>query len=508
MVSKSDLKKWQEVTRRIKEAQNGVNPELTTEEESAFGVLCDHWRNGSFEPDESKDLIKNIKNNLNLHVNNRDLQAALKEFSALCDKYYTKEADKFQEFKQEMRNIGRGGNISRTSSGSQTGGAFASASTPRQTPPAPPTTSSGTPRIDYSDGSYYTGDVKDNQPHGLGEMRWANGNWYRGNWQNSNRMGQGTYYYAEYQRTDVGQFLNNNRTGRGTMTWANGSKYTGEWNTNGAHGQGEMRYSNGDWYRGEWKDHKRTGHGTYYYASTKRTDTGDYLDDERHGSGVILWNDGDRYEGTWEDTDNGLNGRGIMFYADGSSKPVKWVDGKIKDNTPFVKKTLSFIWDNIIFAPWIISTIAVICIWVDKGFWWALLWGVILYFVSLIAMYCMSFIKVIIDGIWSVKWLRYTVLVLIALWLGYSLIKKWLDKMDYSYYQPKTETVAADILKGTITANTLRLRDAPSENSITLKTLKRGDVVIITGETVKNSWMPVEYEGKRGYVSAQYVQIE
>jgi hypothetical protein len=50
----------------------------------------------------------------------------------------------------------------------------------------------------------------------------------------------------------------------------------------------------------------------------------------------------------------------------------------------------------------------------------------------------------------------------------------------------------------------VNLRKTPSGSGDLITVLKKGDIIIITGE-VANGWMPVEYDGKSGYVSAEYV---
>jgi len=65
--------------------------------------------------------------------------------------------------------------------------------------------------------------------HGVGIMKYDNGDIYEGQW---------AYNYMD---------------GVGKMTYANGDIYEGEWNANTKHGNGKMIYANGIVYEGQWK---------------------------------------------------------------------------------------------------------------------------------------------------------------------------------------------------------------------------------------------------------------
>ena len=84
MVSNSDLQRWQDAVKGINESGS---TDLTQEEWSALTVLNGSFNCGNFESDESRYSIKLLKDNLIGHTNNRILQAYLKNYIALCDKY-------------------------------------------------------------------------------------------------------------------------------------------------------------------------------------------------------------------------------------------------------------------------------------------------------------------------------------------------------------------------------------------------------------------------------------
>jgi len=50
--------------------------------------------------------------------------------------------------------------------------------------------------FNYTNGSKYVGEFKDNKRHGQGTYTWADGEKYVGEWKNGNQNGQGTHIYA------------------------------------------------------------------------------------------------------------------------------------------------------------------------------------------------------------------------------------------------------------------------------------------------------------------------
>ena len=56
-----------------------------------------------------------------------------------------------------------------------------------------------------------------------------------------------------------------------------------------------------------------------------------------------------------------------------------------------------------------------------------------------------------------------------------------------------------------VTSYRLNMRSGPGANSNTLKTLRQGDMLTVTGGE-QNGWLPVEHEGTRGWISADRVR--
>jgi predicted nucleic-acid-binding protein len=453
---KQDVAKWNEITKLIKKHYT----ELTTEEQSSFDILIDYWR-GSFDRDECNELIAELKSGINKHANNRDLLQHIKDFASLCTVYYSKTETEFLDFKKAM-----GGRVSAPINVAPTSAAATAPvhSRSSNTPSSELLTSNNT-RLNFDDGNYYIGEVKNGMPHGQGEYHWADGDWHKGMFVNGARTGQGTYYNVQNKRTDTGQYRDGVRVGRGKMQWSNGEWYEGEWNDSGFNGQGEFHWDNGDWYKGAFVNNLRTGQGTYYSAKYQRTDTGQYNEGVRINRGRMKWSDGNWYDGEWNDygshgqgelhwangdwykgefvnnlrtgqgtcynvqnnrTDTGQyqdgfrKGKGVMKWGNGDRYEGTWDDSsgtlcgqgvyyysngnKAKGkwvNGNFEESTSNAL-SIAIALPWIIVIIAVVVEWIQEGFWMALLTAVVGSIVAYILMFVIGIAWGILSSIF--KW--------------------------------------------------------------------------------------------------------
>lgn len=96
---------------------------------------------------------------------------------------------------------------------------------------------------DFVDGKYKGFSLDGKTRHGLGTMKYSNGDEY------------------------YGLFAYNKREGKGKMKYANGNFYEGEWKNDVKHGFGTMKYANGNVYIGSWQNNKRHGKGTLRYKN-------------------------------------------------------------------------------------------------------------------------------------------------------------------------------------------------------------------------------------------------
>ena len=118
--------------------------------------------------------------------------------------------------------------------------------------------------------------------NGQGKFEWSDGSYYEGELQDSLFWGQGTQYFAADEKMYEGSFAagmfenkgrltqkdgcvyegdfhEGKKEGNGTMTWPSGRKYTGPWKNDLQHGIG-VQYDpkQGTKMQGEWKEGKRT----------------------------------------------------------------------------------------------------------------------------------------------------------------------------------------------------------------------------------------------------------
>jgi Uncharacterized protein conserved in bacteria len=395
MVPNLDIKRWKEVTASIKQ----LYQELTVEEQSAFDVLIDHYRIGSFDNPDIKDLLASIQKNLNRHSANRQLQDYLKNFVALCDKYYTSNEDRFKEFKQALgcgrsaRPINGAGvqstphietqrqNSRQANSRTQSETQSNNRSQSRQESTRNESTRSEDPnrrRISFVDGTFYVGDIKYGMPNG-----------------------------------------------EGCMYFVNGDRFSGSWKKGVQNGHGIRRYHNGQVYEGIFKNGYCANHG------------------------VIKWPDGTRYEGSWNDRGSELLGHGIYFDTDGSQVPVMWKDNKLEPYEPArvrIKNMLyyiwSWIWERIIFVPYIPVLFAVI-VSLIKGKWLdAILIAVIGFIVAAIFSYILSIATGIIETIyyWYCDRSKTFRIILMSLFAIIFVWSKWGD--DITSLKKKVAPVA------------------------------------------------------------------
>jgi uncharacterized protein YgiM (DUF1202 family) len=59
----------------------------------------------------------------------------------------------------------------------------------------------------------------------------------------------------------------------------------------------------------------------------------------------------------------------------------------------------------------------------------------------------------------------------------------------------------------TVTTDALNMREKPSENEALIMTLHKGDRLIVNAEP-QDGWVPVEIDGKSGFVSDSFILIE
>ena len=130
--------------------------------------------------------------------------------------------------------------------------------------------------INYSDGSVYVGEFKDDQLNGQGTFTSADGSVYVGEFKDDQLNGQGTYTSAD-GGVYVGEYKDNERNGQGAYTSASGNVYVGEYKDGQINGRGTLTSADGDVYVGEFKDDQFSGQGTFTFADGD-VDVGEFED--------------------------------------------------------------------------------------------------------------------------------------------------------------------------------------------------------------------------------------
>lgn len=114
----------------------------------------------------------------------------------------------------------------------------------------------------YPNGSQYSGELRDNQPHGKGILIDMNGS-YEGDWQCGKKHGWGIYKYKNEDTKYVVFCENDKMYLEGNLTNEDGSTYAGTLKYQLPHGKGVYTYKDGSQYEGEWKNGKKDNWGTF-----------------------------------------------------------------------------------------------------------------------------------------------------------------------------------------------------------------------------------------------------
>ena len=102
-------------------------------------------------------------------------------------------------------------------------------------------------RIEIADDQFYFGEILNGQPHGEGEMTWADGRKYEGEWKRGKRHGTGKYTYSRESTGDnySGDWLDDKRSGFGTLTMKSGRVMKGRWVSGDFKGEAHAQTSTG-----------------------------------------------------------------------------------------------------------------------------------------------------------------------------------------------------------------------------------------------------------------------
>lgn len=170
----------------------------------------------------------------------------------------------------------------------------------------------GVGKMKFGNGDQYEGEFERNKFHGFGAYVWStvvdednqviSGRRYEGNWVDGKKHGKGIYFNG---LGDVysGGFYHDLYDGKGTLKARTCDVFDGEWLRGQPNGMMKISYANGDEYHG------MISSGLY------------------EGKGKLTYKNGlGSYDGDWHI--GRYNGRGIRVYADGSKFVGEFKEGK------------------------------------------------------------------------------------------------------------------------------------------------------------------------------------
>lgn len=220
--------------------------------------------------------------------------------------------------------------------------------------------------MEYSNGSIYDGDWKNNKWNGYGEYKDIDGKTYNGFWRDNLKFGtfkvtddtsRFVEYYDDVEYTPeiykiddetyevhykngiyIGELKSGVRNGKGTMKYFTSNEYTGDWQDGRICGQGKMKYfikQNKPRIRGGLKTNTNLDGGPNWSAIfTKALNVlrpveyeGKWKDDE-YVIGKVVYNNGDMYEGNF-DFHNRRKGQGRYVASNGII-----FEGEFSNNEP------------------------------------------------------------------------------------------------------------------------------------------------------------------------------
>ncbi|MES2848620.1 MAG: PDZ domain-containing protein [Bacteroidota bacterium] len=129
----------------------------------------------------------------------------------------------------------------------------------------------------------YDGEWKDGKRDGIGKAVYkvkgydfGGRNWsYEGSWKKDSIDGNGTYMFGDGSYY-TGEVHDNNRVGKGRMVLKDSTAYEGQWKGNALNGEGTISFKNGDKHTGTFVNSKLEGPVTIFTKATNVTTTREY----------------------------------------------------------------------------------------------------------------------------------------------------------------------------------------------------------------------------------------
>lgn len=170
-------------------------------------------------------------------------------------------------------------------------------------------------KINYSDGSFYMGMIKNGVREGQGLYYFSHQEVYGGDWKNDRFDGNGVYIYDNGDIYE-GSLQMGLKEGKGIYHYANGNKYDGDWSNNMKNGFGVFYINTQEKFEGFWADNEKSGPGVYYFSTGDKFE-GSWSKGKKSGKGLVYFCDSSVFEGFWEE--NQPQGHGVLHYTNGDS---------------------------------------------------------------------------------------------------------------------------------------------------------------------------------------------
>lgn len=205
--------------------------------------------------------------------------------------------------------------------------------------------------FEYSAGSSYEGQWKDNYMHGIGVLNIPSEGKYEGEFSYSKKSGEGTFTWDD-GTIYTGEWKDDQMEGQGTYTSPDNVKYVGTFEDNlfksgdctfaNTTGTYTAKYKNfeidnllisfadGTSYDGATDGNYLSGTGTMQFANEDKY-TGAFANGLRNGQGVYSWGNGDVYNGAW--TNDAMDGSGSYTYVDGSCAKGTFENNQFTDGS-------------------------------------------------------------------------------------------------------------------------------------------------------------------------------
>ncbi|MGK0440925.1 MAG: hypothetical protein ACJA0N_000720 [Pseudohongiellaceae bacterium] len=170
------------------------------------------------------------------------------------------------------------------------------------------------PTLSFADGGVYSGPIDAaGLASGQGRMEWGNGTVYTGAFKDGLYHGLGVFEDATGFRVE-GAYTKGIANGEAVISYNDGLVYRGNVSGDLFQGQGKLSYPNGDYYEGEFQADKITGQGRWVAKNT-HVYNGGVKDGLFEGQGEIVYESGDKYIGQFKAGQ--FHGQGIYDEEDG-----------------------------------------------------------------------------------------------------------------------------------------------------------------------------------------------